>query len=63
VLVLSQVILSFCIPFALVPLILVSRDRAVMGELASRRATSVMLSLISAVIIGLNAWLICATVR
>jgi manganese transport protein len=63
VLVLSQVILSFCIPFALVPLILVSRDRAVMGELASRRATTVMLSLISAVITGLNAWLIYATVR
>jgi hypothetical protein len=34
-----------------------------MGELASRRATTIMLSLISAVIIGLNAWLIYATVR
>jgi manganese transport protein len=62
-LVLSQVILSFCIPFALVPLILVARDRGVMGELASHRATSALLSLISAVIIGLNAWLIYETVR
>ncbi len=63
VLVLSQVILSFCIPFALVPLILVARDRDVMGELANRRGTSVALCLISAVIIALNAWLICVTVR
>lgn len=63
VLVLSQVILSFCIPFALVPLILVSRDRNVMREMTNRHVTSVVLCLISAVIIGLNAWLIYETMR
>ena len=63
VLVLSQVVLSFCIPFALVPLILVARDRQVMGELASRHLMTALLCLISAAIIGLNAFLIYATVR
>jgi manganese transport protein len=58
VLVLSQVVLSFCIPFALVPLILVSADHATMRELANRRVTTAALCLISAVIIALNAWLV-----
>jgi manganese transport protein len=58
VLVLSQVILSFCIPFALVPLLLVSRDRGVMRDLANRQVTTIMLALISTVIIALNASLL-----
>jgi manganese transport protein len=60
-LVLSQVILSLCIPFALVPLILVSRDRSVMRDLANRAGTTAALGLIAATIIGLNAWLIYGT--
>ena len=63
VLVLSQVVLSFCIPFALVPLLLVSRDRTVMAELANRHITTIMLALISAVIIALNACLLYAALR
>lgn len=41
-LILSQVVLSFGIPFALVPLILLTRDRDLVGEVANRRLTSAL---------------------
>ena len=41
-LVLSQVVLSFGIPFALVPLVLLTRRRDVMGSLVNRRVTTVV---------------------
>lgn len=41
-LILSQVVLSFGIPFALVPLILLTRDRELVGEVANGRLTSVL---------------------
>jgi manganese transport protein len=61
-LVLSQVVLSFGIPFALVPLVLLTRRRDVMAELVNRRITTVVAGLAAAVIIGLNAFLIYQTV-
>jgi manganese transport protein len=60
-LVVSQVILSFCIPFALVPLILVSRDESLMRDMVNRRITSVVAILITLVIGGLNASLVYST--
>ena len=57
-LVLSQVVLSFGIPFALIPLLLACRDRELMGALANRRTTTVLASVLVAVIIGLNAFLL-----
>lgn len=41
-LIISQVVLSFGIPFALVPLILLSRDRTLVGELANRGWTTAL---------------------
>jgi manganese transport protein len=41
-LILSQVVLSFGIPFALVPLILLTRDRALVGEIANGRLTTTL---------------------
>jgi manganese transport protein len=61
-LVLSQVVLSFGIPFALVPLVLLTRRRDLMAELVNRRATTVVASLIAALIIGLNGFLIVRTI-
>jgi manganese transport protein len=61
-LVLSQVVLSFGIPFALVPLVLLTRRRDIMAELVNRRATTVVASLIAALIIGLNGFLIVQTI-
>jgi manganese transport protein len=57
-LVLSQVALSFGIPFALIPLLLFCRDRSLMGSLVNRRATTVAAAVITVVIIGLNAFLL-----
>jgi len=56
--VLSQVALSFGIPFALIPLLLFCRDRSLMGSLVNRRATTVAAAVITVVIIGLNAFLL-----
>ena len=57
-LVLSQVVLSFGIPFALVPMILFTRSRAVMGALVNRRATTALAGVVAALIIGLNGFLL-----
>jgi manganese transport protein len=60
-LVLSQVALSFGIPFALVPLALFTRDRKLMGSLANTRATNVALALVTLVIVSLNVFLLYRT--
>jgi manganese transport protein len=60
-LVLSQVVLSFGIPFALVPLLLLTRRRDVMGALANRRLTTAVAAVIAALIILLNAFLLTET--
>ena len=57
-LVISQVVLSFGIPFALVPLVLLTRRADVMGTLANTRATTVAASVVAALIIGLNLFLL-----
>jgi manganese transport protein len=60
-LVISQVVLSFGIPFALVPLVLLTRRRDVMGPLVNRRATTVSAGLVTALIVLLNVYLLYAT--
>ena len=60
-LVLSQVVLSFGIPFALIPLILFCRDRRLMGSLVNRRATTAAAVLVASVIIALNVFLLAGT--
>lgn len=57
-LVLSQVVLSFGIPLALVPLILLTRNTATMGALANSRLTTAVAVLVSAALVALNAWLV-----
>ncbi len=61
-LVLSQVVLSFGIPFALVPLVLLTRRRDIMAELVNRRLTTAVAAAAAVLIIGLNAFLIIQTV-
>ena len=57
-LVLSQVVLSFGIPFALVPLVAFTRRRDLMGNLVNHRATTAVASTIATVIIALNGFLL-----
>jgi manganese transport protein len=57
-LVISQVVLSFGIPFALVPLLLLTRRRDIMGALVNRRLTTVTTGVIAALIISMNVYLL-----
>jgi manganese transport protein len=57
-LVISQVVLSFGIPFALVPLILLTRQPELMGGWVNRTRTTVLAGLAAVVIILLNVLLI-----
>ena len=60
-LVVSQVVLSFGIPFALVPMVLLTRRRDIMGDLVNRRLTTAIASVVAAIIICLNAFLLYQT--
>jgi manganese transport protein len=57
-LVLSQVVLSFGLPFALVPLVLFTARSDLMGVLVNHRLTTVMASLVTLLIIALNLFLL-----
>ena len=57
-LVTSQVVLSFGIPFALVPLLVIARKRDVMGPLANPGWLTAIASVVAAMIIGLNLFLL-----
>jgi manganese transport protein len=57
-LVLSQVVLSFGLPFAVIPLILFTRRRDIMGELVNRRTTTFAVSGVAVIIIALNLFLL-----
>lgn len=62
-LVLSQVILSFGIPFALVPLIIFTSNKKIMGTLVNRLWTKIFAWCIAAVIITLNLFLLFQMLR
>ncbi|WP_432505789.1 Nramp family divalent metal transporter [Kineococcus arenarius] len=60
-LVVSQVVLSFGIPFALVPLVRLTSDRALMGEHANRTGTRVAAGVAVTLVVALNACLLYLT--
>jgi len=62
-LILSQVVLSFGIPFALVPLVLLARSRQLMALAPTRRTTIAAAWLVTAIIVALNVALIVLLAR
>jgi len=60
-LVISQIILSFGIPFALIPLIVFTSSKRIMGDLANRRFTNILAVGIAMIIISLNVFLLVQT--
>jgi manganese transport protein len=60
-LVVSQVLLSFGLPFAVVPLVMFTRRKDIMGELVNKRLTTVVASVIAGLIIALNLYLLYQT--
>jgi manganese transport protein len=57
-LVISQVVLSFGLPFAVIPLLLFTSRRSLMGPLVNRRPTMVLAGLAAALILALNLFLL-----
>jgi manganese transport protein len=60
-LVISQVVLSFGIPFALIPLLIFCRNRNVMGTLVNHKITTTVASVVVALIVSLNVFLLYQT--
>lgn len=60
-LVISQVVLSFGLPFAVVPLVMFTRRGDIMGHLTNKRITTVAAATIAALIIALNIYLLYQT--
>ncbi|MDT5283930.1 MAG: manganese transport protein [Mycobacterium sp.] len=54
----SQIVLSFGIPFALIPLLLITRTRDTMTDMVNRRVTTTLMLLITVVITTLNLYLL-----
>jgi manganese transport protein len=61
ILVYSQVILSLMIPLPLIPLLLFTRDRSIMGEFVNRRETTILAVFFTALIIGFDMYLLVLT--
>lgn len=60
-LVLSQVVLSFGLPFAIIPLVYFTARPKIMGILVNRRSTTILGSLVATLIVGLNLFLLYQT--
>jgi manganese transport protein len=56
------VVLSFGIPFALIPLVLITRRRDVMGTLVNRPLTNAAAAVVAAMIVALNLFLLVDTI-
>ena len=57
-LVISQVILSFGLPFAIIPLIIFTKNKKTMGVLVNKKITNFIILIIAALIISLNIYLV-----
>jgi manganese transport protein len=57
-LVISQVVLSFGLPFAIIPLVMFTRRSDIMGPLVNRRITTIIASIAAALIVALNVYLL-----
>jgi manganese transport protein len=62
-LVLSQVILSFQLSFAVFPLVMFTSDRAKMGEFVNPAWVKALAYLVATIIASLNVWLLFQTLR
>lgn len=62
-LVYSQVILSLMIPLPMIPLILYTRNRSIMGEFVNRRITNILAIAAAALILSFNVFLIITTLQ
>jgi manganese transport protein len=59
-LVLSQAVLSFCLPFAMIPLLVLTRRKNLMGAHVNRPITNYLAVIATGVILAMNLWLLFA---
>ncbi len=57
-LVMSQVVLSFGLPFAVIPLVMFTSSRDIMGDLVNQPQTTFFAGLVAAIIVALNCYLL-----
>jgi manganese transport protein len=62
-LILSQVILSLQLSFAVVPLVLFTSQKGKMGQFVNSRPVAALAWVTTVVILGLNGWLLLTTAR
>lgn len=62
ILVYSQVILSLLIPLPMIPLVLLSKNKSLMGEFVNRKITTVISFAFVGIIIGFNSYLLVTTI-
>lgn len=60
-LILSQVILSLQLPFAVIPLIMFTSNRRLMGEFVNPAWLKILAGAVATIIVSLNAWLLLQT--
>jgi manganese transport protein len=60
-LVISQVVLSFGLPFAIIPLVRFTSDKGLMGVLVNKRVTTLLAGLSAVLIVALNFFLLYQT--
>jgi len=60
-LVISQVVLSFGLPFAIIPLVMFTARKDLMGVLVNHKVTTILASLVAAIIVVLNIYLLIQT--
>src|SRR5256885_3371056 len=58
ILVYSQVILSLLIPLPIIPLVILTRNKKLMGEFVNRKITTIVASIFVGVIVGFNSYML-----
>ena len=59
----SQVILSLMIPLPMIPLVLLTRNKKVMGEFVNRNITTIISVVFVGIILAFNSYLIATTIK
>ena len=63
ILVYSQVILSIMIPIPMIPLVIITRDKTLMGEFVNRKLTTLLAILFVGIILVFNSYLLFSVIR
>jgi len=63
ILVYSQVILSLMIPLFTIPVVLLTKNKGVMGEFVNRNITTIISIVFVAIILAFNSYLIATTIK